>query len=351
MDAKSLKEITSELSLLYVEDNTDLRNETGKLFGHLFNTVDTAYNGKDALEKLLTRGYDLVITDINMPVMDGVELTKHIRENNVTQPIIVTSAHDESSYLLELIELGIDKFILKPLDIQKVIPALSFVCSKIVNEKLVIQYKQELEASNIQLKDSNEELELLVNILETKIKQLSMSGTSCQQESSASTTPSLSSVEGTIVDKTQVLNNRSNDDLYPDKKDLRVDDLKELQHLETDMSAAAVLINLQKRIEPDIIIHLSNMLYQYSQVLRTYTAFNVIPDETTSLALSLKERASVCVAHINDISASLESFLYVLKKWRTALFEKGTKEPHMYETSMINDIQAIIMILSKDETA
>jgi YesN/AraC family two-component response regulator len=169
MDAKALKDITSELTLLYIEDDDNLRTETAKLFGHLFKTVETAENGKIGLDKLNHCDFDLVITDINMPLMDGVTLSRKIRQSNQKQTIIVTSAHDESNYLLELINIGIDRFILKPLDMKKMIYTLFSVCTNISNEKLIQKYKQEIEATNMRLKDSNDELKSLLQTFDMKI--------------------------------------------------------------------------------------------------------------------------------------------------------------------------------------
>jgi len=158
MDAKALKEITSQLNLLYVEDDENLRKETAKLFGHLFNSVDLATNGKIGLEMFLKKKYDLIVTDINMPVMGGVELCRNIREIDSRMTIIITSAHDESSYLLELIDIGIDKFILKPLDMQKLTSTLFSTCTNIINAQLVLKYKQEIEATNLRLLKDHQEL-------------------------------------------------------------------------------------------------------------------------------------------------------------------------------------------------
>lgn len=172
MNVRSLKEITTELSLLYVEDDKDLRDDTSNLFSHLFSTVETAENGQVALNKLKTNDYDLIITDIDMPLLDGVALTRNIREQDTNQAIIITSAHNESHYLLELIELGIDKFILKPLDIQQLISTLFHVCSNIRNKKLINMYKKELESTNLQLKSSNDKLASVVKALDTKLEKL-----------------------------------------------------------------------------------------------------------------------------------------------------------------------------------
>ena len=168
MDAKALKEITSELCLLYVEDNAILREETSKLFGHLFKQVHTAENGKIGLELFIQGNYDLIITDVNMPVMNGVELCRKAREINPDIAIIITSAHDESRFLLELIDIGINQFILKPLNMAKFTSTLLDTCRNIINKKLVLKYKQELEENNIKLKQSNDKLEHLIKTLETK---------------------------------------------------------------------------------------------------------------------------------------------------------------------------------------
>ena len=344
MDAKSLKEITSELSLLYVEDDTDLREETEKLFGHLFKRVETANNGQVALDKLLNETFDLVISDINMPVMDGISLSKHIRGKFPEQTIIIISAHNESSYLLELIELGIDKFILKPIDMQKLINTLAVVCSNIMNTRLIDKYKQDLEASNLQLKSSNDELETLVKILDTKIKQLNKTDNSHKLELTTDKESDSQSME-TASSKEAIEVNEEGLYLYKDY--LLDDDFKNLKNLENDISAGTVLINLQESIEATNVIHLGNILHRYSEVLSGYPLFKTLANEITQLAQSLKKESSNFIKHSFDILVLLESFLYVLKKWRIGLFEKGIKSPHVYDASMINDIKTIIIILQK----
>ena len=69
------------------------------------------------MDKYREGSYDIVITDINMPVMSGVKLSREIKASNKKQVIIVISAHDEAKYLLDLINMGVDNFVLKPLDI------------------------------------------------------------------------------------------------------------------------------------------------------------------------------------------------------------------------------------------
>ena len=130
-------EQTKRLSLLLVEDNEPFRTRIIRVLEDYFYRVDSAIDGIDALEKYnhyyrqKQKYYDLVISDIRMPQMNGVELTSEIRTINDTQPIIILSAHTEADYLLSLINLGIAQFITKPVQYPQMFDTLYKVCSKI----------------------------------------------------------------------------------------------------------------------------------------------------------------------------------------------------------------------------
>ena len=112
---------TKNLSVLFAEDYEPLRLEMGEILEELFKRVVVTSNGQEALEiyqeaSKETKGFDLVISDIQMPVMDGVALSKNIREANEKQPIMILSAHSDSDYLVQLINIGISKFLSKPIN-------------------------------------------------------------------------------------------------------------------------------------------------------------------------------------------------------------------------------------------
>ena len=113
---------TRNLSVLLVEDYAPLRNDMAEILEEFFKTVVIAVDGKEALtlyEEFYAKNnkkIDLVISDIQMPVMDGVELSEKLRAIDVEQPIIILSAHTDSEYLLRLINLGISKFLTKPIE-------------------------------------------------------------------------------------------------------------------------------------------------------------------------------------------------------------------------------------------
>jgi len=127
---KHLKLVSQDKSILYVEDNEDLRESTVEFFESIFENVITAKDGREAIElyKSSTKPFDIVITDIQMPHMDGIELSREIIKQNRSQKIIVVSAYNETKYFIELIKIGISGFMQKPLTSVQIIEILYDVC-------------------------------------------------------------------------------------------------------------------------------------------------------------------------------------------------------------------------------
>ena len=115
IDLKQLKEETSGMSILLVEDELSLCAAIEVSLKLLFQHTQACTNGSDALEKYKTDNYDIVITDINLPGMNGIDLIKAIRDINQKQLIVVLSAHNESYILDTLRKLEVDIIISKPL--------------------------------------------------------------------------------------------------------------------------------------------------------------------------------------------------------------------------------------------
>ena len=147
ISVKELKELAKGLALLYVEDDRDLRENTTRLLTSFFDHVENAENGKHGLEKYTQRKYDIVITDINMPVMNGVKMAEEIKARNKKQVVIVISAHDEAKYLLELINMGVDNFILKPLDINQFLEVIQKAINLVICNNLEEDYKKRLQVT------------------------------------------------------------------------------------------------------------------------------------------------------------------------------------------------------------
>jgi two-component system aerobic respiration control sensor histidine kinase ArcB len=103
------------LKILLVEDN-DLAQRLGvMLLTSLKHQVDKASTGNEALEKFFNVEYDLVFMDIGLPDMDGLEVTRRIRERNQTTPIIALTAHDEGAKKQDALAAGMSDYLVKPI--------------------------------------------------------------------------------------------------------------------------------------------------------------------------------------------------------------------------------------------
>lgn len=140
---------TKELTLLFIEDDANFQQETKEIFKDLFFHVDTASDGKDGLEKYTSyyentqKYYDIIVTDINMPKIDGIELIEKIYSINKDQSVIVLSAHNESKYLLKLINIGIEQLLIKPFDYNEILDVFYHASAKIVKNNSPKQEKEE----------------------------------------------------------------------------------------------------------------------------------------------------------------------------------------------------------------
>lgn len=144
------KEFLKKLTILYVEDEDLAREKLAKTLKRLFKTVYLAPNGMEGYLQfqklhLAKTPVDLVLSDINMPKMSGIEMLEQIRELDEEVPFIFTTARSESENLLRAIELKANHYILKPIDTEDVILKSQEVCQKKYYERMLTLKNQELE--------------------------------------------------------------------------------------------------------------------------------------------------------------------------------------------------------------
>ena len=151
----------NDISILYAEDNELVRESTSELLSIYFDKLEIAIDGKDAIDKYKKyydeqgKFYDIVITDINMPNMDGIELIEEITKLNSNQNIIVLSAHNETTNLLKLIDLGINNFVLKPIDIDRFQKVVVRVIEKIQKQREFEEINKSLALAKEMAEEAN----------------------------------------------------------------------------------------------------------------------------------------------------------------------------------------------------
>ena len=127
IDIKEIKQKTKGFSALCVDDEEKSKNELEGLLKMFFKKVYVAKDGKEALEEYYKNqdDIDIIFTDINMPKMDGVELTQKIKDTNPLQYITVISAQQDLDIYTECINCGVNGIIVKPITSEKIIESLS----------------------------------------------------------------------------------------------------------------------------------------------------------------------------------------------------------------------------------
>jgi len=161
--------ILKNITILYAEDEAALREITLNILKGFTKKQFVAENGAQGLElfKENESEIDIIITDVNMPIMNGLEMIREIKRINPNIPIIVATAFSNTEYLLEAIDIGVDKYVLKPIDMKKLLQLMS--------QSLLYHELKDLYIDNLthlpnrnrlkkDLEESSEDLMALINI-------------------------------------------------------------------------------------------------------------------------------------------------------------------------------------------
>lgn len=137
VDLVQLTGQTKKLTAMIVEDEKITNELLSSTFKNFFSDVYSCFNGEEALETYNKKQPDVVFVDIVMAGMDGIELSRKIRQINPTQIIIVISASNDIEKISESIEVGVNSFIQKPIDTKKIIELLTSVVSMVSKKRKV----------------------------------------------------------------------------------------------------------------------------------------------------------------------------------------------------------------------
>jgi len=141
-----------QATLLYVEDDDNIRTLLAARISRKVKKIIIAVDGKEGLQKFKEFKPDIVLTDVTMPNMNGIEMSKEIKKLDKTVPIVISSAHNDSKFLLEAIEIGIEGYLLKPIDKEKLFNTLEEkVKPKFIENELGEKKQQLLHQSRFAL--------------------------------------------------------------------------------------------------------------------------------------------------------------------------------------------------------
>lgn len=155
------KELLEKFTLLYVEDDDVIRTELSSILSNFFKKVFVASDGKEGLRTYLENkdSIDIILTDINMPLLNGLDMVKKIRSIKDNVPVIFATAYSDSEFLIDAIKVRAEDYVVKPIDIKKLISYIEEIVNRLYNEFLLnqqrvelLKFKEILDSNNILLK-------------------------------------------------------------------------------------------------------------------------------------------------------------------------------------------------------
>lgn len=339
-----LKSFGKNFQVLYVEDNSDARAQTQKMLNNFFSNVTLAIDGQDGLNKYLEyykksdSNYDLVITDINMPNMDGLKMSSEIIKKNSSQSIIITTAHNEIEFLTEAINIGVTGFITKPIKNIQFIDTLHRASIAVSDRKFVEEHVQQMEEMAIKLEEQYQEaitkniqLEQSLRVIDTMIHKEQIT-----HPKKIELTQEDAERDNSIKEQIEYL---INEDLH---------ELIEI-HSEIDIVIIDILGNIDN-IEQEILSKLVKKFNKYSSILSHYSFFTELSREMFNFTNTLQnEKLPDDTESVKNIFMLLESFIYVLGKWQDDLASGDESKINALDASITSDMKTISNMWSQEE--
>ncbi|ABR49365.1 response regulator receiver protein [Alkaliphilus metalliredigens QYMF] len=129
--------LLKNLKVLYVEDEEEVMKQMEFFLKKRVGKLITAQNGMEGLAAFKENLPDLIISDLKMPIMDGIAMTRKIREVSDV-PVVITTAFSEQDMILKAIDIGIEKYIIKPIDARELTEVMKKIAVKILRNKGVL---------------------------------------------------------------------------------------------------------------------------------------------------------------------------------------------------------------------
>jgi len=323
---KLLVERLEGVSVLYVEDDPVQRKINEETFSKLFSGIDTAEDGVQGIEKFKSyfeekdTFYDLVITDISMPNLDGIGMVEVLTELNPEQSIAVLSAHNELDQLRMLMDLGIDGYLSKPIEMIPLCHVLEKISGRIFIRKKNEQYLREIERLNKKLMKRNKELESQLVEDDDAFVSVEMKFDTIQE----------GHVENTA-----------------DIREMLIDDIPDLQDIYDDLDNV-ILVCIEKRSYSTHYNKIASSLTRFASILSCYNLLTPLARKIEELALLLKE-GHPPENGLDEIFNIVESFINSLGNWLRVWEENKVEDISYFNDSMITDINFIINLWKEVE--
>lgn len=151
-----------QISLLYVEDDETIRKQITHFLSRKVGRLWVANDGQQGLDQFMANKPDIVLSDIMMPVMNGLEMVRAIKEKSPETPVIFTTAFNDTTYLLDAIKLQVDNYVLKPVELDELSEAIQKSARLLLAKRELASKSAELE---IYWRSAEEERRLVAELM------------------------------------------------------------------------------------------------------------------------------------------------------------------------------------------
>ena len=128
-------DILQNFNILYLEDDEHLLKHTHDVLEDFVNNIYAVKTSKEAMNILLNKKVDVIISDILLENENGIDFLKYIKEKEIHIPTILTTAHTDTKYLLDAIKLKVENYIVKPINIKELLNNLYDILLPVIQEK------------------------------------------------------------------------------------------------------------------------------------------------------------------------------------------------------------------------
>jgi DNA-binding response OmpR family regulator len=225
---KELLKKLQNITILYAEDEIGIRKNIADSLRYYVKEVFEASNGAEAFELYEEKNPDIILSDIHMPVLNGIDFIKKVRLTNRDIPVVMITAHTDKEYLMEAVELHMEKYIIKPIELEDLFDVLEKCLSVInVNNQTNLEvdknYTYDYDKKELKYKDES----ILLNKKEMLFFEVLISN------------------QNRVVTYEELQENVWGDDVM------------------TDSALRSLVRNLRKKLPSDIIFNLSGLGYRF----------------------------------------------------------------------------------------
>lgn len=278
-DFENLKNYT----ILYVEDEKESVELIQSLLKNKIKTIFVAYDGLEGLELYKQHLPDIVISDIQMPNMNGIEMTKEIKKINPKQNIIFITAFNENHLLLEAINLGIDKYIIKPiLTLESLLNPIDNIC-KVLSYDTKLKIEDRIGAMESILKTISHHWRQPLNLLSIESSAMLLN-----LETNNTTKEKLTKNLTDIVHTTKSLSHMIDDFITMFNSTISTH-TKEFSLIETVGNSIEILRNEIISNNISIINHTSDIVINQNQVLFEQIILNLLTNSIEAIIENQKD--------------------------------------------------------------